>query len=286
MVLADGAQTRKSQLSPTRFAPSIFGVTLPGVPLVDMALLRVLVLTYVEKDSRPFRMHRQNKPELILASSSPRRQELLREIGIPFQVHAANINEDQNAGEAPMEYALRLAREKAEAVAARYPQSYVLGADTIVVLKGEVLGKPIDHADAARMLRLLSGRAHEVTTAVSLIPPNTALPSTSQSKASPNTISPSASLIAPNLVVPFSVAQGTLAETRASTTKVHFREIAEAEIQQYVAGGEPMDKAGAYAIQGGASRWTDRIEGEFSNVVGLPLSLVTEMLKTTGLMKS
>lgn len=191
---------------------------------------------------------------LILASSSPRRQELLREIGIPFQVHAANINEDQSAGEAPIEYALRLAREKAEAVAARYPQSYVLGADTIVVLKGEVLGKPNDQKDAVRMLRLLSGREHEVTTAVSLI--------------------------GPNLVAP-----GTLAETRASTTKVYFREIAEAEIQQYVAGSEPMDKAGAYAIQGGASRWTDRIEGEFSNVVGLPLSLVTEMLKTSGLMK-
>jgi septum formation protein len=187
---------------------------------------------------------------LILASSSPRRQELLREIGIPFQVRAANINEDQAPGEPPMEYALRLAWEKAQAVLAQYPQSYVLGADTIVVLRGEVLGKPIDHADAARMLRLLSGRAHEVTTAVSLI------------------------------------ATGTLAETRASTTKVYFREIAEAEIQQYVAGGEPMDKAGAYAIQGGASRWTDRIEGEFSNVVGLPLSLVTEMLKITGLMKS
>jgi septum formation protein len=192
---------------------------------------------------------------LILASSSPRRQELLQEIGVPFQVHAANINEDQRPGEAPMAYALRLAREKAQAVLAQYPQSYVLGADTIVVLRGEVLGKPIDHADAARMLRLLSGRAHEVTTAVSLI-------------------------------APFIVAPGTLAETRASTTKVYFREIAEAEIQQYVAGGEPMDKAGAYAIQGGASRWTDRIEGEFSNVVGLPLSLVTEMLKITGLMKS
>lgn len=195
-------------------------------------------------------MHQPKKPELILASSSPRRQELLREIGIPFQVHAANINEDQIAGEAPIAYALRLAQEKAEAVAEQYPQNYVLGADTIVVIDGEVLGKPQDRADAARMLRLLSGRGHEVTTAVSLIAP------------------------------------GTLAETRASTTKVYFREIAEAEIQQYVAGGEPMDKAGAYAIQGGASRWTDRIEGEFSNVVGLPLSLVTEMLKITGLMKS
>jgi len=209
----------------------------------------------------------------------------LREIGIPFVVHAANINEDQIAGEAPIAYALRLAREKAEAVAAQYPQSYVLGADTIVVIDGEVLGKPIDHADAARMLRLLSGRAHEVTTAVSLIAPNTTASSAvppnllAQSKFSPNKI-PS------EKVGPFSVEPGTLAETRASTTKVYFREIAEAEIQQYVAGGEPMDKAGAYAIQGGASRWTDRIEGEFSNVVGLPLSLVTEMLKITGLMKS
>ena len=253
--MAEGAQTRKSQLSPARLAPSIFEVT----------LLTVRVVTYVEKDSITFRMHQQKKPELILASSSPRRQQLLHEIGIPFQVHAANIDEDQFAGEPPIAYALRLAREKAQAVAAQYPQSYVLGADTIVVLNGEVLGKPKDHADAARMLRLLSGRAHEVTTAVSLIAPSTFSPSTIPSG---------------------TVAPGTLAETRASTTKVYFREIAEAEIQQYVAGGEPMDKAGAYAIQGGASRWTDRIEGEFSNVVGLPLSLVTEMLKITGLMKS
>ena len=202
---------------------------------------------------------------LILASSSPRRQELLREIRIPFQVHAANINEGQIEGESPIEYALRLAFEKAQAVAAQHPQSYVLGADTIVVIDGEVLGKPKDQKEAARMLRLLSGRGHEVTTAVSLIAP---------------------SLIAPNTVAPNPAAQGTLAETRASTTKVYFREIAETEIQQYVAGGEPMDKAGAYAIQGGASRWTDRIEGEYSNVVGLPLSLVTEMLKISGLMKS
>ncbi|MGZ4844657.1 MAG: Maf family protein [Candidatus Angelobacter sp.] len=194
-------------------------------------------------------MHQQKKPELILASSSPRRQELLREIGVPFRVHAAHINEDQITGEAPGAYALRLAREKAEAVAVQYPQSYVIGADTIVVVDGEVLGKPKDQGDAVRMLWRLSGRGHEVTTAVSVVAP------------------------------------GTLAETRASTTKVYFRELAEDEIQRYVAGGEPMDKAGAYAIQGGASRWADRIEGEFSNVVGLPLSLVTDMLRTTGLMK-
>jgi septum formation protein len=243
----------------------LLDVTLLDIVSLDTALLSVRLVTYVEKDSITLRMHQPKKPELILASSSPRRQELLQEIGVPFQVHAANINEDQRPGEAPMAYALRLAREKAQAVLAQYPQSYVLGADTIVVLRGEVLGKPIDHADAARMLRLLSGRAHEVTTAVSLISP---------------------SAVSPSTVAPLTVAPGTLAETRASTTKVYFREIAEAEIQQYVAGGEPMDKAGAYAIQGGASRWTDRIEGEFSNVVGLPLSLVTEMLKITGLMKS
>ena len=148
---------------------------------------------------------------------------------------------------------MRLAREKAQAVAAHYRQSYVLGADTIVVVDDEVLGKPKDHADAARMLRMLSGRDHEVTTAVSLIAPD-------------------------------AVAPGTRTETRACTTKVYFRELTEDEIQQYVAGGEPMDKAGAYAIQGGASRWTDRIEGEWSNVVGLPLSLVTDLLRTYGLL--
>jgi septum formation protein len=187
------------------------------------------------------------KPVLILASSSPRRRELLREAGIAFEVHPAHVNEEQHPGEAPLDYARRLAQEKAEAVARRYPQSYVLGADTIVVVDGAVLGKPDDAADAARMLRTLSGRGHAVTTAVSLMSP----------------------------------AGDT--ETRSCTTQVYFHKLTEDEIQRYVAGGEPMDKAGAYAIQGGASRWTDRIEGEFSNVVGLPLSLVTEMLRKSGL---
>ena len=110
-------------------------LTLLDIVLLDTALLSVLLVTYVEKDSITFRMHQPKKPELILASSSPRRQELLREIGIPFEVHAANINEDQFAHEPPIAYALRLAQEKAEAVAAQYPQSYVLGADTIVVIR-------------------------------------------------------------------------------------------------------------------------------------------------------
>jgi septum formation protein len=213
------------------------------------ALPIVRVVTYVETEAITLRMHPQNKPELILASSSPRRQELLRRAGIPFQAHAADINEDLIAGERPNEFATRLALEKAQAVATRYPQRYILGADTIVVVDGEVLGKPKDHADATRMLRLLSGRGHEVTTAVSLIAPS------------------------------------ARTDTRACTTKVYFRELTEEEIRQYVAGGEPMDKAGAYAIQGGASRWTDRIEGELSNVVGLPLSLVTDMLRINGLLK-
>jgi septum formation protein len=191
----------------------------------------------------------QEKPIIVLASSSPRRQELLREAGVLFQVHPAHLNEDQRPGELPLDYARRLAQEKAQAVAGHYPRQYVLGADTIVVIDGEVLGKPRDAADAERMLRLLSDRGHEVTTAVSLAIP------------------------------------GGKTETRSTTTKVYFRKLAVEEIREYVAGGEPMDKAGAYAIQGGASRWTNRIEGEYSNVVGLPLLTVTEMLRNHGLLK-
>jgi septum formation protein len=192
-----------------------------------------------------------NEP-LILASSSPRRQELLQQAGIPFQVHPAHIPEDQNPGEPPLNYALRLAREKATAVAQQFPERPVLGADTIVLVDQEVLGKPRDREDAARMLRLLSGRSHQVITAVCLVLAN-------------------------------SGGGRRETDTRSCTTQVSFRQLAEDEIQQYIAGGEPMDKAGAYAIQGGAARWTDGIDGEYSNVVGLPLSLVTEMLQANGL---
>jgi septum formation protein len=183
---------------------------------------------------------------LILASSSPRRQELLREAGISFEVRPAHIIEERNAGEPPLAYACRLALEKAQTVAKDLPDRYVLGADTIVVAGDEILEKPKDERDAARMLRLLSGCEHRVITAVSLIPPRR----------------PS--------------------DTRSSTTQVHFRSIDEEEIQRYIASGDPMDKAGAYAIQGGAAQWVLRIEGEYSNVVGLPLSLVKEMLRVGG----
>ncbi len=183
---------------------------------------------------------------LILASSSQRRQALLREAGIAFEACPPHVPEQRAAGEGALEYARRLALEKAQAVARQFPQRFILGADTIVFVDQEVLEKPRDAEDAARMLRLLSGRGHSVTTAVSLVGPDGRL------------------------------------ETRCATTQVHFRKIQEREISEYIAGGEPMDKAGAYAIQGGAARWTERIEGEYSNVVGLPLDLVKEMLRANG----
>ena len=188
--------------------------------------------------------------KLILASASARRQELLREAGIEFEVCPAHIAEERNPGEEPVQYALRLAREKAEKVAQQFPGRFVLGGDTIVVVGEEILEKPRDAEDAARMLRLLSGRAHLVTTAVSLIAP------------------------------------GKSAETRSLTTKVMFRDVKEEEIQRYIGSGEPMDKAGAYAIQGGAAPWVVRLEGDYSNVVGLPMPLVLGMLDTSGFRRS
>jgi len=180
---------------------------------------------------------------LILASASPRRQELLRQAGIEFEVSPADISEEPHAGEAPLNYALRMAQEKALKVAGRFPNDYVLGADTIVIVDDQVLGKPRDGRDAARMLLMLSDRGHQVTTAVSLVAP------------------------------------GRRAETLSCTTEVYFRKLSEDEIQRYVASGEPLDKAGAYAIQGGAAPWVVRLEGDYTNVVGLPVPLVTEMLQ-------
>jgi septum formation protein len=186
-----------------------------------------------------------NQP-LILASSSPRRQELLREAGISFEVHPARIPEEREAGERPLEYACRLAQEKAQAVAGDFMGRYVLGADTIVVVEDEVLEKPRTSSDAARMLRLLSGRGHQVITAVCLVTPQ------------------------------------QRSHTRSAITLVYFCDVREEEIQRYIAGGEPMDKAGAYAIQGGAGPWVQRIEGDYSNVVGLPVTMVKEMLSESG----
>ena len=189
---------------------------------------------------------------LVLASASPRRQELLRNAGIPFVVQAAHIAEDQLAGESPKTCAERLAREKAHAIFRKRPQDAVLGADTVVVVDDLLLGKPQDGKDAERMLRLLSGRTHEVITGVCLVGPGNALAG-----------SPVASF----------------EDTRSESTRVVMGRISDEQIAAYVAGGEPLDKAGAYAIQGVASRWISRIEGDYFNVVGLPVSLVYRMLR-------
>ena len=183
---------------------------------------------------------------LVLASASPRRQELLRNAGIAFEVQPAHIAEDPLSGESAKDCAERLAREKAQAIAHLRPNDAVLGADTIVVIDGQILGKPADAAGAARMLRLLSGRTHQVITGVCLV-------------------------------------VGGQCSVASETTSVTMSEISEKEIAGYVAHGEPMDKAGAYAIQGIASRWIPRIEGDYSNVVGLPVALVWRMLKQQGL---
>jgi septum formation protein len=182
---------------------------------------------------------------LVLASASPRRQELLRSAGIIFDVQPAHIAEDPLPGEAAKDCAERLARDKALAVARQRPRDFVLGADTVVVVDGQLLGKPSDAADAARMLRLLSGREHRVITGVCLVV-----------NGQPSVAS--------------------------ETTVVTVSEITEEDIADYVASGEPMDKAGAYAIQGIASRWIPRIEGDYSNVVGLPVALVFSMLREIG----
>jgi septum formation protein len=194
---------------------------------------------------------------LILASASPRRRELLAQAGYEFEVRPAHVNEDLRPGEDPIAYVIRLAREKAEAVlrlAGAGPQTesgdlVVLGADTTVTLDNHILAKPEDEADARRMLALLSGRTHRVITGVA-------------------------------------VATGSDPEIRcqvaAEVTAVRFLTLSAEEIAAYVATGEPMDKAGAYAIQGRAAKWIPRIEGDYFNVVGLPLALVASMLEVLG----
>ncbi len=186
---------------------------------------------------------------LVLASASPRRRELLAQAGFAFSVRPAHIPEDPHANEDPIAYVTRLAREKAEAVFREisseesFPPEVVLGADTTVTLDNHILGKPADDSDADRMLRLLSGRTHLVMTGVALVTPRGA-------------------------------------EVAAEVTAVRFLTLSDREIDEYIATGEPMDKAGAYAIQGRAARWIPRIEGCYFNVVGLPLALVASMLES------
>jgi len=209
---------------------------------------------------------------LVLASASPRRQELLRNAGISFTVQPSNIDETPLPGEAPQACAERLAREKALAVSQRRPQDLVLGADTIVVVDETILGKPVDAEDAARILRLLSGRSHRVITGVCVIAPvvSRQLPVASDNVMSIDETSGN---------VPHARTESKELRTASETTLVTMSNLSDDEIRTYIATGEPMDKAGAYAIQGVASRWIPRIEGDYSNVVGLPVPLVLRMLR-------
>jgi septum formation protein len=179
---------------------------------------------------------------LILASASPRRRELLAALGIPFVVMPSTVPEIARVGELPAQFARRMAREKAADVAGRHPGSAVIGADTVVVVNGEIFGKPRDAADARRMLEHLSGRAHRVLTAIA--------------------VAGSADYVREALV----------------ETTVVFRALGVREIDHYIATGEPFDKAGAYAIQGEAAGFVIAVDGSYSNVVGLPVPAVRHLL--------
>jgi septum formation protein len=182
---------------------------------------------------------------LILASASPRRADLLRAADIPFAVEMADVDETPRAAEAPDAYVLRVARDKAFTVDRRKPGNLVLAADTTVVVGGRILGKPSDDKDAWNMLKSLSGRVHDVLTGVVL-------------------------------------RENGREWTAIARTEVRFLPLTDSEISWYIASGEPHDKAGAYAIQGRASRFIDRIDGSYSNVVGLPVATVCNLLRQAG----
>ena len=180
-------------------------------------------------------------PPLVLASASPRRSELLSAAGLDFTVDTSEVDETPRVGERPVDYVRRLAEAKARAVAARHPAAMVLGADTTVVVDGDILGKPADDGEARAMLARLQGRAHQVLTGVALV-------------------------------------RGAWCRVDVATTDVWFAPMSAAEIDAYVASGEPRDKAGAYGIQGLASRYVTRIDGSYPNVVGLPVAMVSALM--------
>jgi septum formation protein len=179
---------------------------------------------------------------LILASASPRRRELLTQAGFQFVVLAADIDESRHESEAPADYVQRLALEKAQAIHKLHPDAVVLGADTTVVLDGEVLNKPVDTDDAERMLRSLAEREHQVHTGIAVV---------------------------------FRGGQ----RQHIETTTVFFSSAKEEDLATYLASGDSLDKAGAYGIQGYAARWVSRIEGDFFNVMGLPIAATVKLLE-------
>jgi len=181
---------------------------------------------------------------LILASASPRRRDLLTQAGLRFDVLPAAIDETLHPNESPTAYVQRLALEKAQAIHALHPKATVLGADTTVVCEQQILNKPTDLSDAEHMLRQLSNRAHHVHTGIAVVTP-------------------------------------TVARSHVETTTVYFSPIPEADLAHYLSTNDSLDKAGGYGIQGYAARWIPRIEGDFFNVVGLPLAAVLNLLRET-----
>ena len=179
--------------------------------------------------------------QLILASASPRRKELLSLFGIPFVIRVADIDETMDPEKAPFDEVARVSRRKAMAVQAQ-PGDVVIAADTIVVCEGKVLGKPKDKEEASRMLNLLSGRDHQVMTGCTVL-------------------------------------RGSESETFTDVTDLHFRPLSQKEIDRYIASGEPMDKAGAYGIQGGAALFCEKMNGDYYNVMGLPVCRLWQTLR-------
>lgn len=187
-----------------------------------------------------------NSLEIVLASSSPRRQELLMQVGVPFRVIPSQFDETASSPMAPGDLVEFLALSKARSVSETVPGSLVIGADTVVTIDGDILGKPRDRADAVAMLQRLSGRSHQVLTGVALVQEGRQL-------------------------------------VGHEVTTVHFRPLSPGEIERYVDSGEPMDKAGAYGIQGRAAVMISSIEGDYFNVVGLPLCRTVQMLTQFGI---
>lgn len=183
--------------------------------------------------------------QIILASGSPRRRELLSWLGVDFEISVPDIDETMRTGETPADYCSRLSGEKARSVELGHPHALVIAADTVVALRGRLLEKPVDRHDAANHLRLLQGNVHEVYTGYTILH------------------------------------EGRII-TRVVLTKVSFRPMNEGEIAWYVSTGEPMDKAGSYGLQGIGSLFIDRVEGSYTNVIGLPLSDLYGDLKACG----
>jgi len=186
--------------------------------------------------------------KFILASASPRRRELLASIGLEFDVIPSAVPEVREAGESPEEYVARLSREKASAIAAKNAERWIIAADTTVLLGEELLEKPLDGADAKRMLATIAGKTHIVYTGVTL-----------------------------------QNAAGGYHDTRVAESEVRMLPLLEREIAWYVTTGEPLDKAGAYAVQGIGAMFIDSVHGSYTNVVGLPLALLYQMLKRAGI---